>query len=177
MKRIDFGFSNDFDPKGSWEGIGIKPGLLLTNAEYYGAIKYETNSYIVAKVGKDEYGRFPHLVDKFIVRPAIADLYVDGSGIIFLDQEESIISSQLESRLNEPQIREKVSDINGVLNNCNGVHMADISFKFLTLGDRIVTTSITHEAFERKNSALKNCRDTFSEMQEQLLNVNNNYSR
>lgn len=177
MKRIDFGFSNDFDPKGSWEGIGIKPGLLLTDAEYYGAIKYETNSYIVAKVVKDEYGRFPHLVDKFIVRPAIADLYVDGSGIIFLDQEESIISHQLESRLNEPQIRERVSDINGVLNNCNGVHMADMSFKFLTLGDRIVTTSITHEAFERKNSALKSCKGTFSQIQEQILNVNNNYSR
>lgn len=177
MKRIDFGFSNDFDPKGSWEGIGIKPGLLLTNAEYYGAIKYETNSYIVAKVGKDEYGRFPHLVDKFIVRPAIADLYVDGSGIIFLDQEESMISSQLESRLNEPQIRERVSDINGVLNNCNGAHIADMSFKFLTLGDRIVTTSITHEAFERKNLALKSCRGTFSQMQEELLNVNNNYRR
>lgn len=177
MKRIDFGFSNDFDPKGSWEGIGIKPGLLLVNAEYYGAIKYETNSYIIAKVGKDEYGRFPHLEGKFIVRPAIADLYVDGSGIIFLDQEESIISQQLESHLNQPQIQEKINDIKGVLNNCNEVHRADMSFEFLTLGDRIVTTSITHDAFERKNSALKSCRGTFSQIQEQLLNINNNYSR
>lgn len=177
MKKIDFGFSNDFDPKGSWEGIGIKPGLLLTTADYYGAIKYENNSYIVAKVGKDESDSFPQLVDRFIVRPAIADLYVDGSGIIFLDQEESIISRQLESRLNEPQISERVFDINSVVNNCNGVHIADMSFMFLTLGDRIVATSITHEVFERKNSALKSCRGTFSQTQEKLLDVDNNYSR
>jgi len=177
MKKIEFGFANDYDPKGAWEGIGIKPGLLLTDAEYYGAIKYEDNSYIVAKVTKDEYGRFPHLVNKFIVRPAIADLYVDGSGVIFLDQEESLVSQQLETHLNIPQISERISDINSIINNCAGVHTADMSFKFLTLGDNFLTTSITHDAFERKNTALKSCKGSFSQIQEQLLSVKNNYSR
>ena len=177
MKKIEFYFNNQPDALGPVDGWGIKPGLLLPDAEYYGAIKYEDNSYIVAKVTKDEYGRFPHLMGKFIVRPAIADLYVDGSGNLFLDQEESLTTQQLEARLNEPQISERVFDINGVLNNCNGVHMADMAFKFLTLGDTFIATSITHEAFERKNSALKSCRGSFSQIQEQLLSVNNNYSR
>lgn len=177
MKKIEFYFNNQPDALGPVDGLGIKPGLLLPNAEYYGAIKYEDNSYIVAKVTKDEYGVFPHLMGKFIVRPAIADLYVDGSGNLFLDQEESIISHHLESRLNEPLVSERISDINGILNNCNDVHMADKSFHFLTLGDTFVATSITHEAFEKKNSALKSCRGSFSQIQEQLLSANNNYSR
>ena len=89
----------------------------------------------------------------------------------------SSLTKQLEARLNEPQIRGKIYDISGVINNCDGVYIADKTFKFLTLDDEFITTSITHEAFERKNSALKSCRDSFYEMQEKLLNVNNNYSR
>ena len=34
-KMIRFGFSNDKNPSGSWEGIGIKQDMLLTDAEYY----------------------------------------------------------------------------------------------------------------------------------------------
>ena len=177
MKKIEFGHSNDFNPKGSWEGIGIKPGLMLTEAEYYGTIKYEENSYIVARVTKDEYARFPHLLGNFIVRPAIADLYADGSGNIFLDQEESIVTRQLETHLNDPRIKDRINNINDVFNNCNGVHMADMSFKFLTLGDRFISTSITHEAFERKNEALKKCRKSFSQMQEQLMYFDNAHKR
>lgn len=183
MKKIEFGYSNDVDPRGTHQGMGIKPGLLLTEADYYGAFKYDSNSYIVAKVTKDEYGRFTHLVDKFIVRPAIADMYVDGSGIIFLDQEESIISQQIEQYLNSAGIKEKITSINDVLNNCNGLNRSDMSFKFLTLGDVIFTTSITHEAFARKNEAIKNCRGSFSQLQEHIINqeqiisMNNSHKR
>ena len=49
MKIIEFGYSNDVNPKGSWEGIGIKEGLMLTEADYYGVVKYEDNSYLIAK--------------------------------------------------------------------------------------------------------------------------------
>jgi len=30
MKKIEFGYANEIDPKASWEGIGIRKGLLLT---------------------------------------------------------------------------------------------------------------------------------------------------
>ena len=177
MKKIEFGHNNDLDPKGSWKAIGINPGLLLHEAEYYGAIKYEENSYIVAKVTKDEYGNFPHLVGKFIVRPAIADMFPDGSGNIFLDQEETLVSQQIQARLNDPLIRDRITNIHGVINNCNGVYPADRAFKFLTLDDNFHTTSITHEAFERKNEAIKNCKKSFSQLQEQILSIENGYSR
>ena len=177
MKKIEFGYSNDLEPTGSHEGMGLKPGLFLTDAEYYGAIKYEDNSYIVAKVTKDEYGRFPHLLGNFIVRPAIADMYVDGSGTIFLDQEESMISQQLEARLNNPQIKDRISNIIDVKNYCNGVYMADRSFKYLTLDDSFSACSIRHEAFERKNEALKSCSGSFSQLQEEILRMENSYKR
>ena len=165
MKKIEFGYANEQNPKGSWQGTGIKPGLLLTEADYYGAIKYEDNSYIVAKVVKDEYGHYPDLVDKFIVRPAIADMYVDGSGIIFLDQEQSLEGQQIENYLNDVLVKDKISNVNDIVSLCNGIHIADRSFTFLTLNDTVITTSILHEVFESRNTALKNCRQSFSELQ------------
>ena len=85
MKKIEFGFANDAEPKGSWQGIGIKDGLLLTDAVYYGAISFNGNNFIVAKVDNDEYNRFPSLLDKFIVRDAVVDVYADGSNTLFLN--------------------------------------------------------------------------------------------
>ena len=102
MKKIEFGYANEKEPKGSWEGIGIKQGMLLTEADLYGFVKVGNNSYVVAKVTKDEYNRYQELLDKFLVRPALADLYPDGSGIIFLDQEQSLEAYQLEEYLNSP---------------------------------------------------------------------------
>ena len=110
-KRIEFGYANEMNPSGSWEGIGINKGLLLTDAEYYGSMQYGDKSLIVAKVIEDEYGRFPELVDNFIVREALVDLYKDGSGILFLNQEETVICKKLEELLNRKQIKEKITDI------------------------------------------------------------------
>lgn len=178
MRKIEFGYSNDSNPKGSWEGIGIKPGLLLPDADYYGAIKYEDNSYIVAKVVKDEYNRFPELLGKFIVRPAVADLYADGSGILYLDQEQTLISHQLENHLNNPYLQGKIKDINDVLSHCNGVRIGDKSFAILTLEDRFLATSIVHSEFTKKNEAIKSCRKSFSEYQlENQLSERNSFKR
>lgn len=178
MKKIEFGFENSTNPKGTWEGIGIKPNLLLINAEYYGAIKYEKNSFIVAKVIEDQYGRYPHLLNNFIVRPAIADLYVDGSGIIYLDQEQSLESEQIEKHLNSEQVKDKIKDSKDIFTYCNDVYPADMSFTFLTLGDTVITTSIQHDVFEEKNNALKSCRSSFSQLQQDYqLSQNNEFKR
>ena len=166
MKKIEFGFANDKNPNGSWEGIGIRPGLLITEAEYYGAVKYEDNSYIIAKIVKDDSKRYPDLVGNFMVRPAIADLYKDGSGIIYLDQEQSLIAHQLEKHLNSERIKDRIKSIDDVFRHCLNVHMADNSFTILTVGDQIITTSIKHQVFEEKNEALKNCHKSFSQLQE-----------
>lgn len=180
MQKIEFGFANEQNPKGTWEGIGIKQGLLLTEADFYGTVKVESNSYVIAKVTKDEYNHYPELLDKFLVRPALADLYPDGSGIIFLDQEQSLEAYQLEEYLNSPQVKDKITCIDDVINLSSGVVPADKSFAILTDQDRVVTTSITHEAFGIKNTALKNCHLSFSELQmryEQQLSESESISR
>lgn len=180
MQKIEFGFANEANPKGTWEGIGIKPNTLLTEADFYGTVKLERDSYIIAKVTEDKYNNYPQLVGKFLVRPAIADLYPDGSGIIFLDQEQSLEAYQLEDYLNSPQVKDKIFSIEDIIKLSNGVVPADKAFSMLTDQDRVVTTSITHEVFERKNNALKNCHLSFSELQmryEQQLETSENITR
>lgn len=180
MQKIEFGFANDKNPKGTWEGIGIRQGLLLTEADFYGAVKVESNSYIVAKVTEDEYDRYPELLDKFLVRPALVDLYPDGSGTLFIDQDESFEAYQLEEYLNSSQVKDRISSIEDVINLSNGVIPADKAFQLLTDQDKVVAISITHDAFERKNSALKNCHLSFSELQmryEQQLAESQSVSR
>ena len=129
---------------------------------------YDGESYIVAKVTKDEYRRYPLLLNKFIVRPAIADLFPDGSGTIFLDQKETFMSKYLEDCFNDPLVKMKISNVNDIFKNFVGTSRANIAFKFLTLDDSFITVSITHENFERKNEELKKCNSSFSELQEKL---------
>lgn len=168
MKQIKFGYSNDIDPKGSHEGMGIKPGVFLTEANYYGAVEYDGNSYIVAKVVEDKYNRYPHLVGKFIVRDAIADMYADGSGCLFLNQEQSLTAQQLENHLNSENIKNRITTANDILIFCNGVHKANKMFTLLEMDTYFSATSILPEAFEQKNEALKNCHKSFSELQRSL---------
>lgn len=168
MKKIEFGYANEMDPKGSWEGIGIKQGVLLTEADYYGAIEYEGNSYIVAKVVEDKYGRFPELVDNFIVRGAVMDMYADGSGTLFLDQERSFEAGQIERYLNQELVKKDINNANDIVTNVRGLNKGNKFFTLLEMEDRIIATSITHDAFEIKNEAIKSCRQTFSDMQRSL---------
>ena len=177
MKKISFGHSNEENPKGSYQGIGINPGLSLTEADYYDTLKYENNSYIIAKVTEDKFGHYPNLVGNFIVRPAIADLYHDGSGVIFLDQEETIVSQAIETYLNNPNIKDKIKDYKDILTKGHGRLPADSSFEFLTMDNFFPATSIKHEIFEKRNELLKSCRGSFSELQEQLLNRKNNHRK
>lgn len=168
MKKIEFGYANEIDPKGSWEGIGIKHGMLLTDADYYGAIELHGNSYIVAKVVEDKYDRFPELVNNFIVRGAVADMYADGSGTLFLDQEQSFEAQQIENYLNQDLVKNKINDFSDIVGYVKGLQPANKFFTLLSMNDKVIATSITHEAFEIKNEAIKNCRQTFSEMQKSL---------
>lgn len=170
MKKIDFGYSNDFDPKGSWEGMGIKKGLMLTNADYYGSIEFEGNYYIVAKVIEDKYNKYPQLLNQFIVRQALCDLYADGSAIIMLNQDETIVTKKLESYLNNQQIKDRITTIDDVIKLSNGVHKSSNAFilgELAPLGT-VLSTSITPEAFERKNSAINSCHHSISYMQIEL---------
>ena len=136
MTKIKFGFANEMNPNSSWQGIGIKDDLMLLEADYYGEIGYLDEDYIVAKVVEDEYNRFPELLDKFIIRPAVRRTYDDGSGVLLLNQEEN----EDIKRLN-PDIKD-----------------ASFSTRDLIHDNEILSTSIIPEAFKReveKNRASK----------------------
>lgn len=170
MKKIEFGYSNDLNPNGSYEGIGIKPGLLLCDADYYGAIEYEGNNYIIAKVVSDEYKRYPQLLDNFIVRKALCDLYPDGSCILMLDQNEDVITQQIESYLNQEGVKNYINSPEDIFKVCNNdVHRAPASFLLAEINsDVVLSTSIMSEVFEEKNEAIKNCHKSFSTLQTQI---------
>lgn len=171
MKKIEFGFSNDIKPNGSWEGIGIKNGLLLTEAEYYGCFNFGDDTYLLAKVVEDEYNRYPQLLNNFIVRPAIYDMYKDGSGCLMLNQEETVVSKKIETLLNNLQIKDKITNMQDVSKYCEGVQHAPICYKLIEMGPEemnINATSITPDAFNTKNEAIKGCHSTISEMQIEL---------
>ena len=170
MKKIEFGYSNDAAPTGSHEGMGIKPGLLLCNADYYGAIEFEGNYYIIAKVVEDEFQHYQQLLGNFIVRKALCDLYPDGSCILMLDQNEDIVTQQLENYLNDERVKQYINTADDIFKVCNSnVHRAPASFMLAEYNrDTILSTSITSEAFEIKNEAIKNCHSSFSSLQIQL---------
>lgn len=178
MKKIEFGYSNDANPTGSHAGMGIKPGLLLCDADYYGSIEFEGDYYIIAKVVEDKYNRFPQLLDNFIVRQALCDLFADGSAVLMLNQEESEITKMLENCLNNSQIKNKISTIEDIISLVPGLHRSSDAFILAEFGynGRIVSTSILPEAFERKNSAIKSCHRPISSLQE-ALNMDLGYRR
>lgn len=173
MIKIEFGHSNDINPNGSWEGIHISEDLPLTSADYYGSIQLGEKSYIVAKVVEDEYNRYPELLNNFIVREALVDLYKDGSGILFLDQEKTEASTQIERFLNSSRIKEKIKDKAALISECReiGAYRASNAFSMIEQEGKIapiVSTSITHEAFNKKFESLKYCHGSFSDLQSQI---------
>ena len=168
MKKIEFGFSNDKSPTGSWQGIGIKEGLMLTEAMYYGAVQYDGNNYIIAKVVEDTYNRFPNLKGNFIVRQALCDIYADGSSVLMLNQDESIVTKKMEEYLNSNQVKDKINGYDDIIKLVSGIHRAPNSFLLAELDSTIIATSILPEVFEEKNYNIKNCHSPISELQGSL---------
>lgn len=172
MKRIEFGFANEDNPKGSWQGIGIEEGLMLTDAAYYGSIGYNGDNFIVAKVDKDEYGRYPSLLNKFIVRDAIVDVYADGSNILFLNKEVSHNARGIEEVLNNEKVSSRINSIQDVINFCDGISASSRLFCLAEMEKEITATSIKNDVFTEKNEAIKNCHQSLSDM---LRETNSNY--
>ncbi len=176
MKKIEFGFANEKDPKGSWQGIGINPNLMLLEAQYFGAVCYGNEYLIVAKVTKDKYSKHPQLLNKFIVREALVDLYKDGSGILFLNQEESLPARQLEAILNDQRYIDRFHNLEDV-KRFLPVSSATKAFDMISSDSKIISTSITPEAFNDKKDAIYRCRGSFSDLQKQLDRYSNSFRR
>ena len=167
-KMIRFGFSNDKNPSGSWEGIGIKQDMLLTDAEYYGIVRCGDENFVVAKVVEDEYGRYPELVNEFIVRRALAEFYPDGSSTLFLDQNTSHFTNKLEELLNSSKIKENVKDSSDIVRLIDGISNPNKIYGLLDSEQEITSTSIMHEAFDAKADKIKRAHGSIIGMQETI---------
>lgn len=165
MKKIYFNYTNELNPVGVFEEIGIIPGVLLTDAEYYGAIKFDGNSYVIARVGEDKYTQFSKLAGKFIVRDSFLDVYADGSTILYLDQEQSSIASKLEEYINYMNLETRIDNIDDIINLSDNLEKPNPFYKLLDEEESIVSISIIHEAFIEKREAMKKCKRSFSNVQ------------
>lgn len=168
MKKIEFGYSNDDNPKGSWEGIGICNGEMLLDGSYYGVIGINGDNYIVSKITDLEMNsNVPQYSNNFVVRKAMCDVYKDGSAVLYLDQDKSSFTTNIEQYLN--RIKDKIFDIDDVIKYCKdfGIHRGNKLFSLLDDEPRIISTSIKHDVFEERNDAVKNCRLSFSELASQ----------
>lgn len=168
MKKIQFGYDNSKNPTGAWEGMSIDGKTHLYEADFYGFIEDKlSNNYVVAKVTEDkEYQE----ISKFIVRPALADIYYDLSGTIFLNMEHTNLSENIEKMVNN--LGDDVSLLSDIVDKLSEyIRLSnDKPLKVLSENEIIITTSILPNVFENKNVCLKSCHLSFSEMASQYNN-------
>ena len=155
MLKIRFGFADSMNNFQGQKGIGIKDGVLLTYADYYGIINYSGSDYLVAKATKDESNNCPELVGNFIVRPATLHQYNDGSEELVLNQEEDNQSKELEERLNNPVKKEIITSKDDIIGIDSLIEKGSFSADYLALGNEISATSISDEAFKREVEEMK----------------------
>jgi len=167
MKKIEFGFSNDQRPSGSWEGIGISQDEFITEGDYLGTIGYRDSHYIVCNV------EIPDAGNRFIVREALYDLFADGSGILYLNQVKNYLSRDIKNYLNRIGIKENIKTIDDVIKLGNGLHGSNKAFRLLELDNKIISTSILQEVFEEKREAIKYSQKSISDL---VMEHTNNYS-
>ncbi len=177
MGKIEFGYDNGMTPTGAWEGLGLKPGSNLYDASYYGAVRVGEEQFIVTKITEDKYNRYPELLDNFMVIPAIADMYKDGSGNIYLNQEQSLNAKQIEETLNKLKEEANLNNIDDITNYLEGLSPADRTFDML-IGEKsdqekYTATAVLPEVFENMQTAFENCNLSFSELSRKMMELNN----
>ncbi len=168
MKKIEFGYSNDQVPHGSWEGIGIREGVFITDGEYLGSFECDTNHYIVSNV------EIPKVGNRLIVRQALCDLYADGSVQLYLNQDENHISRDIEEYINRNGVKENIKSVEDVIKLSNGLHPSYKSFMLLETDNTIIATSILPDVFNEKNDAIKYNQRSISDLS---IERNNSFSR
>lgn len=172
MKEVHFGYENSLNPIGSFEGIGTGKGLHgPVVGEYIDVISLSGEEYLISKVEvkKDIQGSDY----QYDVRRALADIYPDGSGILFLDQEQSEMCLRVSAMLNSAQGKECLDKGLTVREICEA-HMAPFSFECVTRANTVLATSILHEIFDVKKRRIASCHRSFSDMVEQMEYLMNN---
>ena len=167
-KIIEFGTEDSLHPVGSHEKMGLPTGAI--EAEYIGTISINGDNFIVGKV-TECFDKSEDKEGKIIVRECIPNVYSDGSGFIFLNQQVSEKCVDLESFLNTPNIINKLEngvDINSLINSS----LLPLSIRnFINNTDLLLVTAIKHEVFEYKKDLLKYNQSSFCDLLEEMENL------
>ena len=170
MSRINFGYSNDNNAMGSFEEIGISPTEHIISAEFIDVIKLNERFYLISRVER-AFKNEEHKVGTIDVREVVADLYPDGSGVIFANQEKTYDCLKLENALaNSKNLFDRGFSVKQI---CKA-RIPDICYKYLFETDSefpILVTCIKPNVFEEKRELISKRRSSFSNMQQQLMDM------
>ena len=165
MKMIDFGREEKENPKGAFDEIGTKDGIL--NGFFIDFAGVGGSIYVVSKV-INVFQDSRLKVGEYYVKEAIVDLYANGSGVLFINSGNNEMCLLLEERLNKPEVKSMIENGRG-LSLILGSYMAPKAFDAVTEGRDIMATEISEEVFNRKKELINSCHESISEMQERLL--------
>jgi len=139
MKKVDYGFDMADEPIGMFEGIGISSEPVGAIAgEFLGVVSLKGEDYLIGRTTiafKDD----PEYLGKITARRATAKKYEDGSGIIFLDMEESKETKAIEEIFSARNVTEESLR-----------SLANPEYDSLIDRDEIMATAIRHDVFEKK---------------------------
>lgn len=168
-KIIEFGTEDSLHPVGIHEKMGLPTGAI--EAEYIGTISINGDNFIVGKV-TECFDKKEDKDGKIIVRECIPNVYSDGSGCIFLNQQVSEKCIDLERFLNTQNIineLEKGIDINSLINSS----LLPLSIhNFINNTDLLLVTAIKNEVFNHKKELLKYNQSSFCDLLEEIENLN-----
>ena len=172
MKKIEFGSDDGLRPTGSWKNLGLANGVV--SGELIGLFNFEDEDYIVTKVG-NTFPDSKYEANKMMVSRAVADLYKDGSGNIFIDQAGSLVCKDFEELLNSEKARTLLERGVSITDICNGY---PVSNAFRVLVDRysVNAVAINHEVFENKKRQLSQCHSSFSDIKLQQCHENDKWN-
>ncbi len=168
MKKLNFGYDNGRNPSGAFEGIGVTGiGEGPVAGDYLGVVNVNSANYIVTRVTQ----AFKDMgVGRIVVHEALADIYPDASGILFISQDKSQICFQLEQLFNMKESQQLIEKGVPLREICDG-KMAPFSFECVTRGETITATAIRPDVFLSKKQAINNCHSSFSRMQQELTAI------
>ena len=164
MKKIDFGSDDSLRPTGSWKSLGLGNGVV--SGELVGLFNFGGEDYIVTKVG-NTFPDSKYEENDMMVSRAIADLYKDGSGNIFVDQGDSFVCRDFEELLNSEKAHTLLDKGVPIVDICNGYPVSD-AFRVLLDRYSISAVAISHEVFENKKRQLSQCHSSFSDMMAEM---------
>lgn len=164
MKEVHFGYDNSNRPSGSHEGLGLTGRASgPVTGELLGFICGRDGNYMAVKVNL-AFGNKESDLGRVEVREALADIYPDASGILFVNQDKSRECQQLEDLLNSPKAQSLIERGISIQEICSG-SMVPFSFECVSRGETVSATAIKPEVFEQKKQLIDRCHKSFSDMQ------------